>query len=154
MEISGGAACRYLPLSRARRSSLYQGAAGLLHLVGVPSCPPTSRRQALTFEGELDPWGGEAVVLGVGGPPAQSQQGGPEEDTDHGHGGHAPGRRGRGESGGVGGPSLPKRAQWGARSLCCTRHQPPSTPGGTNPASPHPALGHPLARSILRGQGG
>lgn len=62
---------------------------------------PHSNNQTLTFEGELDPGGSEAVVLGMGSPPAQSQQGGPEEDTDHGHGGHVPGRRDRGESGGA-----------------------------------------------------
>lgn len=115
-----------------------------------PAPPPDSHCQTLTFEGQLDPRGGEAVVLGVGGPPAQSQQGGPEEDADHGHGGHAPGFRGRGDSGegGVGGASLPKRAQGGGMSVCCTRHPPG---GGTSPTSPHPTLHHPLARSILRG---
>lgn len=62
---------------------------------------PHANKQTLTFEGELNPGGSEAVVFGMGSAPAQSQQGGPEQDTDHGHGGHAPGRRDRGEPGGA-----------------------------------------------------
>lgn len=90
---------------------------------------PHSSKQALTFEGELDPGGGEAVVLGVGSPPAQSQQGGPEEDTDHGHGGHAPGRRDPGGSGGA------EPAEEGTRGRdVSSRHPPP--PDGDEPHIP------------------
>lgn len=82
---------------------------------------PHSNNQTLTFEGELDPGGSEAVVLGMGSPPAQSQQGGPEEDTDHGHGGHAPGHRDPGESGGA---EPAKEGTRGGMSVHCTHHSP------------------------------
>lgn len=88
--------------------------------------PHHSNNQTLTFEGELHPGGSEAVVLGMGSPPAQSQQGGPEEDTDHGHGGHAPGRQDRGESGGA------EPAKEGTRGRDVSSLHPPP-PGGYKP---------------------
>lgn len=44
------------------------------------------RRKLLTFEGELHPRSGKDIILGVGCPPAQSQQGGPEDEGNKGHG--------------------------------------------------------------------
>lgn len=99
MEISEGADC-CCPPSEEEEKERVPGVPMVSSILGSHPAPH-SNSQTLTFEGELDPGGSEAVVLGMGSPPAQSQQGGPEEDTNHGHGGHAPGRRDRGESGGA-----------------------------------------------------
>lgn len=106
---------------------------------------PDLYHQALTFEGQLDPGGGEAeaMITGVGSPPAQSQQGGPEEDTEPGHGGHTLGRQGRGESGGG---RACQRVCTGRRDVSVL-HSP--TPRGGN--KPHISPSCSLACSILRG---
>lgn len=98
---------------------------------------PQSNNQTLTFEGELHPGGSEAVVFGMGSPPAQSQQGGPEQDSDHGHGGHAPGCRGQ--------PGGAEPAKEGTRGREVSSLHPPP-PEGYKPLIPLS-----ITHSILRG---